>query len=86
MPRDCYSKSTMSTRVCVYTQIIHNNKYIEKVNNNNMVMVWAAVTADGRSPLVLIDREVKINEEYYWENVLKTELKSWVDKHFGRRP
>lgn len=51
-----------------------------------MVMVWAAVTADGRSPLVFIDRGVKINAEYYRENVLKAVLKPWADKHFGRRP
>ena len=51
-----------------------------------MVMVWAAVTADGRSPLVFTDRGAKINAEYYRENVLKTVLKPWVDKHFGRRP
>lgn len=51
-----------------------------------MVMVWAAVTADGRSPLVFIDHGVKINAEYYRENVLKTVLKPWADKHFGRRP
>lgn len=50
------------------------------------VMVWAAVTADGRSPLVFIDRGVKINAEYYRENVLKAVLKPWADKHFGRRP
>ena len=29
----------------------------------------------GRSPLVFIDRRVKINAEYYRENVLKTVLK-----------
>ena len=35
-----------------------------------MVMVWAAITADGRFPLVFIDRGVKINAEYYRENIL----------------
>ena len=40
-----------------------------------MVMVWAVVTADGHTPLVFIDRGVKINVEYYRENVLKTVLK-----------
>ena len=49
-----------------------------------MLMLWAAVTADGCRPLVFIDREVKINAEYYWENVLKTVLKRWADKHFNR--
>ena len=48
------------------------------------VMLWAAVTADGRSPLAFIDRGVKINYEYCRENVLKTVLKPWADKHFGR--
>ena len=51
-----------------------------------MVMVWAAVTADGRPQLVFMDRGVKINAEYYRKNILKTVLKPWADKHFGRRP
>lgn len=51
-----------------------------------MVMVWAAVTADGRSPLVFIDRGVKINAENYRENILEGALKPWARKHFGRRP
>lgn len=50
-----------------------------------MVMVWAAVTADGRSPLVFIERGVKINAEYYREKVLEGALKPWATKHFGRR-
>ena len=51
-----------------------------------MVAMWAAVTADGRSPLVFINRGVKINAEYYRENVLKTVLERRADRHFGRRP
>ena len=51
-----------------------------------IVMVWAAVTADDRSPHEFIDRGVKINAKYYQENVLKTVLKPWADKHFGCRP
>ena len=48
--------------------------------------VWAPVTADDRSSLVFIGRRVKINAEYYRENVLKTVLKPWADKYFDRRP
>ena len=51
-----------------------------------MVMVWAAITADGRSPLVFIDRGVKINAEYYRENMLEDALEPWARKHFGHRP
>ena len=42
------------------------------------VMLWAAITADGRSPLVLIDHGVKINAEYYRENILESALKPWA--------
>lgn len=51
-----------------------------------MVMVWAAISAEGRSPLVFIDRGVKINAEYYRENVLEAALKPWASKQYGRRP
>ena len=50
-----------------------------------MVMMWAAVTAYSSSLLVFIGRRVKINAEYYWQNVLKTVLKPWADKYFGHR-
>ena len=51
-----------------------------------MAMVWAAITADGRSPLVFIDLGVKINAGYYRENMLAGALKPWARKHFGHRP
>ena len=40
-----------------------------------MVMVWATITAVGRSPLVLIDRGIRINAKYYRENILEGVLK-----------
>lgn len=50
------------------------------------VMVWAAVTADGRSPIVFIDPGFKVNAQYYRENILEVALKPWADKHFDYRP
>ena len=38
------------------------------------VMVWA----DGHSPLVLIDRGIRLNAEYYRENILEGVLKPWT--------
>ena len=49
-------------------------------------MVWAAITADGRSPLILIASGIRINAKYYRENILEGVLKPWARKHFGRRP
>ena len=51
-----------------------------------MAILWTAVKADGRCPLVFIDRGDKLNAEYYRDNVLKRVLKPWADKHFDRRP
>ena len=51
-----------------------------------MLRLWAAITADGRSPLVFIDRGIKINAEYYRENILEGAVKPWVRKHFCHRP
>ena len=51
-----------------------------------MMMVWAAITAYGRSPLVLIDHDIRINAEYYRENILEGVLKPWASKHFDRSP
>lgn len=55
-------------------------------NFPSQVMVWAAVTADGRSPIVFIESGVKVNATYYRENVLEAALEPWARKHFGRRP
>ena len=48
-----------------------NTKGIYKIQTPAMVMVWAAITADGRSPLVFIDRGVKINAKYDRKNILE---------------
>uniref|UniRef100_A0A1I7TL85 DDE_3 domain-containing protein n=2 Tax=Caenorhabditis tropicalis TaxID=1561998 RepID=A0A1I7TL85_9PELO len=50
------------------------------------VMVWAGLTAEGKAPLVFIDRNVKINSEVYQNLVLKDVLLPWVTSHFGQRP
>ena len=46
------------------------------------VMVWAAVTATGRSPLVFFDQGVKINAEVYRQSVLREGLLPWAQHHF----
>lgn len=49
------------------------------------VMVWAAVTAESRSPLVFIDQGVKVNQDVYLKKVLKDALIPWAHKTFGSR-
>ena len=47
-------------------------------------MVWAAVTPTGCSPLVFIEKGVKINQQIYREKILNDALLPWVSKKFGR--
>lgn len=49
-------------------------KIIERYQNASSVMVWGAVSSRGKLPLLYIEKGVKINQEYYLENVLKQHL------------
>jgi transposase len=50
------------------------------------VMVWAAVTSSGKSALHFVEPGVKINQDYYCENVLQGVLLPWATQHFGGQP
>ena len=59
----------------------NNHVYLPKGSSENVHLRLAtrtqapAITADGRSPLVLINRGMRINAEYYCENILECVLK-----------
>ena len=46
-------------------------------------MVWAGVTASGRTQLAFIPEGVKVNQLVYRENILEKVLKPWAESHFG---
>lgn len=46
------------------------------------VMVWAAVSESGKSPLVFVPQGVKINREVYIRDILEASLKPWAANHF----
>lgn len=48
------------------------------------VMVWAGITASGKTPLVFVDKGVKINQENYREEILKAVVEPWAQAHFGQ--
>ena len=45
---------------------------VSRRQNPNSVIVWAAVTATGRSPLVFVPSGVKLNCQRYISNILRT--------------
>ena len=44
-------------------------------------MVWAAVTATVRSPLVFVSSGVKLNSQRYISDILEGELLHWAREH-----
>ena len=48
------------------------------------VMVWAGICATGKTPLVFIERGVKINSEVY-QNMLADDVVPWAESQFGNR-
>ncbi|EYC34218.1 hypothetical protein Y032_0001g309 [Ancylostoma ceylanicum] len=46
------------------------------------VMVWAGMSATGRTPLIFVEKGAKINTVFYLEEVLKKELLPWSREHF----
>ncbi|VDO26376.1 unnamed protein product [Haemonchus placei] len=50
-----------------------------------IVMVWAGVTSESKTPLVFIDRNVKIKSEDHQKLVLMDTLLSWITEYFRNR-
>ncbi len=50
------------------------------------IIVWAAVTATGKSLLIFVPTWVKINTQEYISTILEEGLKPWADAHFRSEP
>ena len=49
-------------------------------------MVFGAFSKEGKLPLKLIDRGVKINQQLYLNDILNSHVKPHADRMFGDRP
>ena len=63
-------------------------RIITRCQNLQSVMVWAAVTATGRSPspLLFVLMGVKLNSEWYVSDILEGCLLHWAKQHFKDEP
>ena len=59
-------------------------RVVSRVQFPKSLMVWAGVTFDGKTPLVFIEKGVKINQTAY-QKTLHDKLLPWTRSHFGRR-
>ena len=47
-------------------------------------MVWGSVTYGGKSPLVFVDKGVKLNQSTYQNEILQKKLLPWSKQHFKK--
>ena len=57
-------------------------RIVTRHQNSQCVMVWAAVTETGRSPLLFCPLGVKLNSQCYIADVLEVCWLAWAKKHF----
>ena len=61
-------------------------RIVTRHQNFQSVMVWAAVTAIRRSPLLFVPTGVKLNSERYISDILEGCLLPWAKQHFKDEP
>ena len=45
-------------------------------------MVWAGITATGKTPLIFLEKGVRINAQMYQDKVLRGVVEPWTCEHF----
>lgn len=56
---------------------------VQRFQNHSAVMVWGAFSKSGKIPLLFIERGVKINQDYYIDEVLKGHLLKHASAMYG---
>lgn len=56
---------------------------VEHRQNPQSVMVWAGICATGKTPLVFVEKGVKINQQIYRRDILQGVVLPWAQHHFG---
>ena len=54
-------------------------KKVSRSQKPASLMVWAAVSSKGRSPLIFIDSDVQINKKVYKREILEGALILWTN-------
>lgn len=60
-------------------------KILNKTSHPASVMVFGGICADGKTPLVFVDPGAKVNQVYYRDHILKSDVLPWAQNHFGNQ-
>jgi AraC-like DNA-binding protein len=50
------------------------------------VMVWGGICSTGKTPLVFVEKGVKMDQEIYRRDILESVVLPWSQQHFGDQP
>ena len=59
-----------------------NARKIRRTQKPASLMVWAAVSSLGKSPLIFVPSGVKINKDHYISHILESGLLPWTEKQY----
>lgn len=60
-----------------------NVKFVTRQHFPTSVMVWAGICATGKTPMIFVEKGVKINAKIYQESILRAVVDPWAQQHFG---
>lgn len=63
-------------------EVPRNKRAVERIQNASSVMVWGAISINGKLPLLFFDKSVEINKNYDLQHVLQDHLKPYARKLF----
>ncbi|CAO4366563.1 unnamed protein product [Caenorhabditis nigoni] len=60
-----------------------NGRLIHRAAHPQQIMVFGGITSNGKTPLVFVEPGVKVNQDYYLNEILKKVMLPWSQSHFG---
>ena len=69
-----------------YSSISEKHLYVKRTQKPHSVMVWAGISAKGRTPLIFVPPGVKINSSTYQQLILDPVVKDLSKTMFNKEP
>jgi inhibitor of nuclear factor kappa-B kinase subunit alpha len=68
-----------------FEDIPEKMRTVQRFQSRSSIMVWGAVSGEGKFPLVIIDKGVKVNKAYYQREILDRVVKPAGQRIFKNR-